>query len=298
MGLEEHEAARALFRERAAAFLVDNRRGRRMDIRVGGRTITLGPSRANGHCRVRMVLRPDPPDVLRDGIGAGVISCRVMLPETDGRTIEGRIRLIPESGLTVVCDIDDTLKVSGVQDKKALLRNTFLHRYRAVPGVKSLLRSLCEREAGVAFHYVSASPWQLYPALSEFTRREGLPDGVFHLKTLRAKDRSALAILGRPDEFKIGVIEPLLCAWPRRRFAFIGDSTERDPEIYGGLARRYPDRIAMIAIRSVKGSDTSEGRLARAFAGMAEHTMPVVGDGDRWAAAALSAAFTPADRRS
>lgn len=50
-------------------------------------------------------------------------------------TTKGIIQLIePRQGISVVSDIDDTIKISEVLDKVRLLANTFIHPFKAVPG--------------------------------------------------------------------------------------------------------------------------------------------------------------------
>ena len=47
----------------------------------------------------------------------------------------GIIRLIePRQGISVISDIDDTIKISEVLDKVRLLANTFIHPFKPVPG--------------------------------------------------------------------------------------------------------------------------------------------------------------------
>jgi phosphatidate phosphatase APP1 len=60
-------------------------------------------------------------------------------------------------------------------------------------------------------------------------------------------------------------VESLLRLYPSRRFVLVGDSGERDPEIYGSLARNWPDRIASILIREVGPGEKETGRYAAAF---------------------------------
>jgi phosphatidate phosphatase APP1 len=60
-------------------------------------------------------------------------------------------------------------------------------------------------------------------------------------------------------------IEPLLKDFPDRRFVLIGDSGEKDPEIYGAMARKHPEQIARILIRDVTGQSAGATRYTRAF---------------------------------
>ena len=50
-----------------------------------------------------------------------------------------------------------------------------------------------------------------------------------------------------------------------RTLVLIGDSGERDPEIYGYIARKYPKRIHRIFIRAVKGEQGDHERFLKAF---------------------------------
>lgn len=50
-----------------------------------------------------------------------------------------------------------------------------------------------------------------------------------------------------------------------RTLILVGDSGERDPEIYGFIARKYPKRIHRIFIRAVKGEKKDDKRFIKAF---------------------------------
>ena len=47
---------------------------------------------------------------------------------------EGKIYLLDRRGLSIVSDIDDTIKISEVIDKIRLVANTFIHGFRVVEG--------------------------------------------------------------------------------------------------------------------------------------------------------------------
>lgn len=50
-----------------------------------------------------------------------------------------------------------------------------------------------------------------------------------------------------------------------RTLILVGDSGERDPEIYGNVARLYPKRVGRIFIRAVKGEKPDDERFQKAF---------------------------------
>ncbi|HZB45641.1 MAG TPA: phosphatase domain-containing protein, partial [Pyrinomonadaceae bacterium] len=97
---------------------------------------------------------------------------------------KGRARLVEPRGLSVVSDIDDTIKITEVPaGKRIVLRNAFLRGYAVVPGMVEKYQG---HGGDVMFHYVSGSPWQLYKILGDFLVGEsGFPEGAFHMKDVR-----------------------------------------------------------------------------------------------------------------
>lgn len=278
LGLDDEAEETELFRRRARLFLVDNERGRKLHIRLAGQVHDLPPTAANGHAQATLAVRPAEVEALLAAPEAegGWLRFELLLPEGDARRFAGAVQLIPPEGLSVISDVDDTIKVSEVRDRRALLRNTFLKEYAAAPGMSAAYR--LHAAAGAVFHYVSASPWQLFEPLEEFRQGAEFPRGSFHMKLFRAKDASALNLLASPDELKIAAIEPLLAAWPRRRFVLVGDSGERDPEIYGALARKFPRQITRISIRDVTGEPADAPRYGEAFRDLPEERWHVFTD--------------------
>lgn len=89
-----------------------------------------------------------------------------------------------------------------------------------------------------------------------------------HLKQIRLKDPAILDILKSPETLKPPVIAALLQRWPKRRFILLGDSGEKDPEVYAGIAKRYPAQVTRILIRRAPGDASSAARFAQVFAGI------------------------------
>lgn len=116
--------------------------------------------------------------------------------------------------------------------------------------------------ADMCFHYVSGSPWQLYHPLTRFLfEQERFPAGTVHMKNLRKNlfDRGALRdIMAFPLggdlatlEQKVRQITNLMIHLPRRRFILVGDSGEKDPEVYRAIQRLFPQQVLQIYIRDV-----------------------------------------------
>lgn len=255
-----------IFNERARLFLADHERRKRVCIGLGTETFSVGRSGADGKFAGRILLHET--DSLRQRTDpASSVSFKAILAPEDQRIFAGDVFLLENEGVSIISDLDDTIKITEVRDHRATLRNTFLREFQPVPGMAEFYRKL-GRSNGASFHYVSASPWQLYPALTEFIAAHSFPRGTFHLKEFRWKNRSFFSLFSDPEKYKLGVIEPLLKRFPNRRFILIGDSGERDPEIYATLARKYPRQIERIYIRDVSDESAAAERYRKTFSNL------------------------------
>jgi hypothetical protein len=253
-----------LFNERARLFLVDHERGKWVHVRFGDQVFRIGKSQANGRFSGTITLPETQTRRLTQTRSDGCLHLEAVLPPDDPRHFTGQVLLLDDTGVSVISDIDDTIKVTEVRDRRATLRNTFLREFQPVPGMAEFYQTLA-RSNGAVLHYVSASPWQLYAPLAAFVHSNGFPAGTFHLKTFRWKDRSFLSLFSDPEKHKASVIEPLLKRFPNRRFILIGDSGERDPEIYAALAQKFPRQIERIYVRDVSAGPASAERYAVTF---------------------------------
>jgi len=154
-----------------------------------------------------------------------------------------------KGGVSLISDIDDTIKHSAVTlGARELFRNTFVRDLSGlqVAGVKSWYSKLSD--LGVSIHYVSNSPWQMWPTLKEFFRLGDLPRGSVHLK---AYSGMLAGIFEPAAERKRGNVEGILNDFPERHFMLVGDSGEQDLELYTDVAIRYAPRILAIFMRDV-----------------------------------------------
>jgi phosphatidate phosphatase APP1 len=168
----------------------------------------------------------------------------------------GRVRLIEPNGVSVISDIDDTIKITEVPAGQAtVLRNTFCLDFRAVtePGI------LAKYNLGgdIPVHYVSGGPEQLFGPLYEFLiiNPGGFPEGTFHLKYF-PKDlsilRSVFSSLDVTYDHKLQTITTLMDRFPDRKFILVGDSGEIDPEVYNEIKKNdRRGQVTEIVIRDV-----------------------------------------------
>jgi hypothetical protein len=273
MLLEKHDigVAKTILTRRVYPFIVDNHRRRQITIQVGDVTAKLAElSGKDGHFQATLQLTQEELNAARLPSGNNdndndVIRYQVVTGiANDPRCFEGVSCLVPSTGLSVISDIDDTVKISHVLEKKRLMRHTFMEEFQAVSGMAQLYQSWKDTH-NASFHYVSSSPWQLYSELASFFSREGFPDAAsFHLKEVRLKDRldrTLLNLFADPMTSKIFKISSIMDTFPTRTFILVGDTGERDPEVYGEICRRYPNQVQRVFLRDVT-SDLSEQVLA------------------------------------
>lgn len=172
---------------------------------------------------------------------------RVLASENLSATEE--VIVTEPTGISLISDIDDTIKHSAIgSGAKEAFRNVFIRELSdlAIEGVKEWYTKLAEM--GVKLHYVSNSPWQLYPVLVSFFALAGLPPGSFHLKQYSGMLQG---IFEPVAERKKVTLERILHDFPERRFLLVGDSGEADLELYTDIVVANPGRILGVFIRDV-----------------------------------------------
>jgi len=255
MGLEKVEDDTVLKR-RSSWFLVDNERGKELSIRFGGKTYPMTKTEKNGHFHTLISFSPDyqPPKDL---------TVQAVLRQKDTREFLGDVVDVPRAGLGVISDIDDTIKISHVLDKKELLKKTFQQAFQPVPGMAERYAAWSALSEQMRFYYVSSSPWQLYPELSSFMDDAGFPKGLFFLKHFRMKDRQFFNLFSDPIAYKVDTIKDLMKRYPKKTFVLIGDAGERDPEVYGEIVKAFPERVLAVYVRDVSRGDKTDSALTQ-----------------------------------
>lgn len=245
---------------RTQLFRVDSERNKRIKIQFNDHsTHFLSKTNKEGRSTATIKLALNPALVTDN-----IIHYKLYQSGKPAGSNEGTAIFIPQTGVSVISDIDDTIKDSQVTDKKQLLINTFINEFKPIKEMSTWYNQLASSADNVAFHYVSSSPIQLYPALKEFMDKAQFPLGSFHLREGTSWNH-LIARDGDSETHKKTQIERLIHAFPKRQFILIGDSGEADPEIYADIMRRYPKQIRYIAIRNVTQEDNQAPRYQQTF---------------------------------
>ena len=217
---------------RLPRFFVDNLCNQRVKISVGSFAgpsalpQSLQPAADDPFCR-SLLLFPDetPPPKLTPVTDAGGLFCgtvtlspeQVQALSPQGQPLRLQAELVdPRSGdsaarddaeafllrdvdteVSIISDIDDTVRISHVGFKPALLQGTFFEPFRATPGLAQLYSRWQQHSPGLALHFISSSPLPLYKP-----RRHSsdLPCYNFEYLLHMTPDRSKLLSLHKLQE--------------------------------------------------------------------------------------------------
>jgi phosphatidate phosphatase APP1 len=157
----------------------------------------------------------------------------------------------PDAARGVVCDIDDTVLVTGIATPLRAAWRTFLQPMQtrqAVPGMVALLRELTSGAPNVPVVYLSNGPWNLVGPLAAFLERAGFPPGALLLTdwgpspTRWFRDGPAhkrAALLRLADDL------------PGVSWTLVGDTGEHDPQLYREFVTAAPGRVRAVLLRDV-----------------------------------------------
>jgi len=172
----------------------------------------------------------------------------------------GQIYLINGSGISVVSDIDDTVRDTRIYYENQL--RTFrraLGRFVPVDGMADLY-TYWLRNARVRFHYVSGGPDWWEKVNEAGLDQSGFPKGSIQLRKVSLSHFNTVAawFSGNPCRYKIEEITKIITDFRERQFCLIGDAGEGDKRALLHLAAMYPDQVKWVFIRRL--SLLPEGR--------------------------------------
>jgi hypothetical protein len=192
--------------------------------------------------------------------------------ETDLRSIHDRLDGAGKRGLLQLCrESGDAATAAGLQQMGIIsdLDNTAFPLNYGPDGADryadagKVYRELALGTDGKGdpsnVHYVSARPSVVTPQSRIRLERAGLPPGTFDTR------ESIMGILtgGLDDQerSKVANINLWVALHPGQRFMLIGDTDERDPEVYATILARHPEAVAGIMIHEVGGAHRDPARF-------------------------------------
>ena len=181
----------------------------------------------------------------------------VRLDEPATIEVEGDV-FVPrdDCSFVVISDIDDTVMHTGVANKLMMMWRLFVQGAEsrtAFPGMAAFLSALHRgrmQQDTNPMLYVSRAPWAIYGVLDRFFNAHGIPIGpILFLREWGLTLQHPLPRRGKGH--KIGLIRQMITHYEDMPFILIGDSGQRDPEIYAEIIKTFPNRVLAVYIRDV-----------------------------------------------
>jgi phosphatidate phosphatase APP1 len=207
--------------------------GARVEVSFQGATATV-TSGDEGHFEVNL----PPPEGTRFSTGFGLAHAKAA-----GAEVAVGVEIVAEdTPFLVISDFDDTLAVSHVTQPAKLVESALLRdadSHEVVPGMADFYGCL-RAPAAPAFALVSGSPVQYVPRVASFLGRHRFPPFGLYLRNLGP---------GTLSHYKQPTLRRLLREFPQP-VVLVGDSGEKDPEIYAQIREEFPGRVKAIYIRA------------------------------------------------
>jgi phosphatidate phosphatase APP1 len=182
-------------------------------------------------------------------------------------TAAGRVLVPPGTAeFGVISDLDDTVIRTDATRLLRMLKQTLFDNARTrlpFAGVAAFYSALHAGNSGAAGNpvfYVSSSPWNLYPLLTDFLEHQGIPAGPVTLRDWGISEQGLLP--PGHGTHKLAAIRQILETYPALPFILVGDSGQEDPEIYRDVVHDYGERIPAVYIRDVTGSVARTAAIA------------------------------------
>ena len=180
----------------------------------------------------------------------------VVLAVEGAQAATAPIRVVdPSVRFGLLSDIDDTVMVTALPRALLAAWNTFVLNEQArspVPGMAVLYERIMRANPDAPFVYLSTGAWNVAPTLTRFLGRHLYPAGPLLLTdwgpTTDRWFRSGQA-------HKEASLDRLASEFPSIRWLLVGDDGQHDPQIYSDFARRHPDNVAAVAIRTLSPSE-------------------------------------------
>lgn len=157
----------------------------------------------------------------------------------------------------IISDIDDTFLVSYSTDlirKIRLMALKNAHTRLPFDGVAAFYQALAQGKNGRQqnpFFYVSSSEWHLYDLLDDFCRFQQIPKGIFLLRYMQTSILKPWKAQKVNHDHKFQKIKKILKTFQQLPFILIGDSGQKDMEIYMEVIKKFPKRVVAVYIRNV-----------------------------------------------
>lgn len=158
--------------------------------------------------------------------------------------------LVPPTGITVISDIDDILRVTKIYVPKEGLLNSFARPFTPWMNMPTIFDNWSRSLPDIHFHYLTTTPEQASRNYMEFIYST-YPGGSFDTRPLNFSDVSATLSI---RDF---LLRKIFVTYPKRKFVLVADTTNSDVmKAYPKMAVDFPDQVQCIFLRNTSATDS------------------------------------------
>ncbi|TGO21075.1 hypothetical protein BPAE_0244g00060 [Botrytis paeoniae] len=172
---------------------------------------------------------------------------------TDG-TLTGNATsyLVPESGITIISDIDDILRVTKIYEPEEGLLNSFARPFTQWMNMPDIYANWSRTIPNFHFHYLTTTPEQVTRNYMQFIY-DTYPGGSFDTRPLNFSDVSATLSIRKY------LLTKIFETYPNRKFILMADTSNSDVmKDYPEMATDFPGQVQCIFLRNTSGTDSGD----------------------------------------
>ena len=160
--------------------------------------------------------------------------------------------LVPPSGLSVVSDIDDILRITRIYQPADGLLNSFAKPYVPWMNMPDIYANWSRSIPNFHFHYLTTTPEQVTRNYMDFIYKT-YPGGSFDTRPLNFSDISAT--LGIRKFLLVKIFQ----TYPKRKFVLVADTSNADVmRDYPSMAKEFPGHVQCILLRNTSSTDSGD----------------------------------------
>lgn len=160
--------------------------------------------------------------------------------------------LVPDSGLTVISDIDDILRITKIYEPKEGLLNSFARPFVPWMNMPDIYANWSRSVPNLHFHYLTTTPEQITRNYMDFIYKT-YPGGSFDDRPLNFSDVSATLSIRK------FLLDKIFQTYPHRKFILVADTSNSDVmRDYPQMVTDYPGQVQCIFLRNTTNSDPGD----------------------------------------
>ncbi|KAH6679625.1 hypothetical protein B0J14DRAFT_473026 [Halenospora varia] len=160
--------------------------------------------------------------------------------------------LVPPTGLTIISDIDDILRVTRIYQPADGLLNSFAKAFTPWMNMPDIYANWSQSIPNFHFHYLTTTPEQVTRNYMDFIYKT-YPGGSFDTRPLNFSDVSATLSIRK------FLLEKIFQTYPERKFILVADTSNSDVmKDYPAMATEFPGQVQCIFLRNTSATDSGD----------------------------------------